>query len=64
MTKIYTTIAEGLARLKEVEQRSLAAYLADWKTMAITVGSNGRAPAGLSVQSHLVRCHPPRSHYA
>ena len=45
MTKIYTvtaarqmlaSIAEGLTRLKEVEKRSLAAYLADWKTMAIT----------------------------
>jgi hypothetical protein len=45
MTKIYTptaarhilaNIAEGLARLKEVEKRSLAAYRADWRTMAIT----------------------------
>lgn len=33
--KILTNIAEGLARLKEVERRSLAAYIADWKTMAI-----------------------------
>lgn len=45
MTKIYTAtaaqqilthIAQRLTRLQEVEKRSLAAYLADWKTMAIT----------------------------
>jgi uncharacterized protein YutE (UPF0331/DUF86 family) len=34
--KILTNIAEGLSRLKEIEKRSLGAYLADWKTMAIT----------------------------
>lgn len=34
--QMLASIAEAVTRLKEVKQRSLAAYLADWKTMAIT----------------------------